>query len=952
MKHFPLVTATLLGSIQLHAATLTVTNTNDSLAGSLRQAIQDAASGDTIVFNIPPSGPGYDSATKTWTIMLTSAELPISRNLTIDGQGQKIVIQRSTAMGTPNFRIFNITAGTVTVARLTITNGVAPDEGPSAERKGGGVRNGGVLTLLDCAVNGNRGQTLGGGLYNTGTAMVISCTFTGNGTDGGGGAIYNGGTITLTSCTIVGNSGIGAPPGVQNAGTAQVGNSVIAGNSPGSPWADVVGPYISQGYNFIGRATGPAGAGDFYGSTGFGLPGSHDQVGSYESPADPKLGPFQDNGGPTQTFVPLPGPLIDQGNSFGLTTDQRGRRRPIDDSAIVNAGDGADIGAVESDVLQVGPNFVVNTTDEHSDQFCGVQDCSLWDAANAADNNAANNSVITFAPGVTGSITTALQAEGIILYGHVNIIGPGARALTISGAGVARAFHIFGDVTISGLTLAGSILNSGNGGAILNEGGLTVIDGVFSGNQTFSGNGGAIFNAAGHSLTLNRCTFFFNHAPGGGGAIRNEGTLTATNCTFANNTADGGAAVSMEGGGATETFLNCTISGNNAQSFSGGLDLGGAPGIAHLGNTIVAGNSAGNEGPDLRGTYHSDGNNIIGNASGSSGFTNGTNGDQVGVDPKLGPVADNGGSTPTMALQPSSPAINAANPATAPPTDQRGFFRAGLPDIGAFELNGTFFAANLQNISTRGFVGTGDNVLIGGIIIDGSGPKRVLVRALGPTLGQLGVHNALANPTLELYTPVNDTQTLLASNDNWMDASNHQEITATGLAPPNNLEAAILADLNPGNYTAIVRGVNGATGNALVDAYDLNETVPSRFGNISTRGFVQAGDSVMIAGVIINGAQSQNVLIRALGPTLSQFGVHNVLANPMLQLVEPNGMRITNDNWGDAANASGISATGLAPPNNLESAILIRLPVGQYTAILSGVNGTIGNALLEVYALP
>ena len=256
----------------------------------------------------------------------------------------------------------------------------------------------------------------------------------------------------------------------------------------------------------------------------------------------------------------------------------------------------------------------------------------------------------------------------------------------------------------------------------------------------------------------------------------------------------------------------------------------------------------------------------------------------------------------------------------------------------------------LGNISTRGFVGTGDNVLIGGIMINGTGPKKVILRALGPTLGKppFNVPGALANPTLELRDP---TGALITSNDNWGTAANKQAIIDSGLASPDNLESAILTTLNPGNYTAIVRGVNNTTGVALIEAYDLDFTAGSQFGNISTRGFVQVGANVMIAGVIVHGPANQDILIRGLGPTLSQFGVPTVLADPVLELRDANGGLVaSNDNWKQTQQAV-ILGTGLAPPNDKESAIKATLSPANYTAILRGNNGATGNALVEVYSL-
>jgi hypothetical protein len=331
-------------------------------------------------------------------------------------------------------------------------------------------------------------------------------------------------------------------------------------------------------------------------------------------------------------------------------------------------------------------------------------------------------------------------------------------------------------------------------------------------------------------------------------------------------------------------------------------------------------------------------------------FITGPQGGNIfGQDPLLGPLQNNGGATQTHALMSGSPAINAAN-ANAPARDQRNYIRPDAPDIGAFEFGGTI-PAFLSNISTRGFVGTGNNMLIGGLIITGGGSKQVILRALGPTLGQppFNVPGALANPILELH---DSTGALITTNDDWGSAANAAAITASGYAPPNSHEAAILTSLTPGNYTAIVKGANNTTGVALVEGYDLDgSTTASTFGNISTRGFVQTGANVMIAGVIVKGPDSEDVVIRGLGPTLSQFGVPSVLANPFLDLRDANGNRLTaNNNWKDTQQLQ-IQASGYAPPNDAESAILTTLAPGNYTAILSGVGNTAGNALVEVYSL-
>jgi hypothetical protein len=337
--------------------------------------------------------------------------------------------------------------------------------------------------------------------------------------------------------------------------------------------------------------------------------------------------------------------------------------------------------------------------------------------------------------------------------------------------------------------------------------------------------------------------------------------------------------------------------------------------------------------------------------------------DQIGtpaamVDPLLGPLQDNGGPTFTRALRTGSPAIDKGRANS--PADQRGFPRPyddpNIPnpvpgdgsDIGAFEVQAPT-PTSLANISTRLRVETGDNVLIGGFIVTGTQPKRVIVRAIGPSLTAAGVPGALANPTLELH----DSSQVIASNDNWTNAPNRQEIIDSTLAPTNDLESAILMTLPANNaaYTAIVTGVNGDTGVGLVEAYDLDQTANSKLANISTRGLVQTGDSVMIGGFIIAGPTAQRVIVRAIGPSLPIAGK---LADPILELHDSNGAMLqSNDNWMDAPNRQEIIDSTLAPTNDLESAILMTLPANNsgYTAIVRGVNGATGVGLVEVYAL-
>ena len=256
--------------------------------------------------------------------------------------------------------------------------------------------------------------------------------------------------------------------------------------------------------------------------------------------------------------------------------------------------------------------------------------------------------------------------------------------------------------------------------------------------------------------------------------------------------------------------------------------------------------------------------------------------------------------------------------------------------------------AELGNLSTRVSVGTSDNVLIGGFIISGTDPKLVVLRALGPSLSVHGVTGVLANPSLELH---DSTGITIAANDNWMDlsAADQMVLTENNLAPADSAESAIVMTLNPAEYTAVVRGVNETTGVALVEAYDLDGgTTDSRFANISTRGFVQTGDNVLIGGIFILGDSAALVIIRAIGPSLA---VPNGLQDPNLELYDQNGTTIaSNDNWRSDQEGE-IIASGLAPSSDAESAIVAAIKPGPYTAIVRGVNDTTGVALVEFYQL-
>ena len=259
-------------------------------------------------------------------------------------------------------------------------------------------------------------------------------------------------------------------------------------------------------------------------------------------------------------------------------------------------------------------------------------------------------------------------------------------------------------------------------------------------------------------------------------------------------------------------------------------------------------------------------------------------------------------------------------------------------------------APNLVNLSTRALVGSGDNVLIGGFIIQGSQPGTVILRAVGHSLAGRGISNALNDPVLELHDA---SGAVVAENDDWISSSDAETIASYRLDPSNSLESAMIRTLAPGNYTVIVHAYDNGdgrlTGTALVELYDLHKT-SGRAGNLSTRGQILTGNDVMIAGYIVGGGQSKEVVLRGLGPSLARAGVANALTDPTLELVDSSGNTVaSNDNWQTDASAAAVQSFGLAPAEPVEAALDRVLAPGAYTCILRGKNGGIGVGLAEIY---
>jgi fibronectin-binding autotransporter adhesin len=1037
------------------AVAITVTNTSDGAApgpaGSLRKAINDAAAGDTIDFAVPV--PGGITLTSGQLVIGKNLTIvgPGARNLNISGNNASGIFEvaAGVTMNISGLTLENglatthtgwsatvklggaiYNSGNLTITACRIIQNRASSQVANGQALGGAIfnYNVGTLTMRDSEITANlcdSNTPEGGGIFNIGTANLTNCTVSNNqllvsGTNnsGAGAGIYNirlgingvygAATVNLVSCTINNNyfqspaapSDSGRAGGIFRSSDAPVNirNTIVAQNLATTSAPDVYGSgtaFTSQGHNLIGIIDGTTGW-----ITDANDP-NRDYTGTAASPLPPGLvdpgdGSFSpvNNGGPTNTVALLStsaavdrGDDVVLGSPYNLTTDQRGP------GFSRKLGAHTDIGAFELDQPQVGPDFVVTTTDEHSDGLCGIADCTLIEALAASNANASANT-ITFAPGVSGTIFTSFGPGRSITH-PVTIVGPGARTLTINGKGASRIFNIqagAGSVTISGLTLANAKAASsgafpnGWGGAIFNSASLTLTDCTLSGNSA-SFHGGAILNNGSSSgnatLTLTNCTLTGNSSTMSGGAILNLGspsghaTLNMTNCTLNQNSASQhGGAIYNDGtnaGNAALTLTNCTFNQNTSTLVAGGIyndafNQGQVSGTATLvlRNTIIRSGANGANLVNEQGTITSQGSNLSSDAAGGDaatgpgGFLNQA-GDIRNTDPKLDTLKSNGGPTDTVALLAGSPAINAGNDALAPSTDQRGKPRIGVSDIGAFEF--TPPSGVLGNVSTRLQVGTGNNVLFGGFIIQGNASKTVLIRSAGPSLTQFGVPGALGNPQLELH----DANNTIGTNDDWQTTQIGGVITSdqavaiqnSGAAPLNPAEPAIIATLPAGGYTAIVQGVGSTQGVATVEVYDLSQNNGAVLANISTRGFIQTGDNVMIGGFIVVG-QSMNVLVRATGPSLIPFGINNALANPRLELHDGNGTLAANDDW-QTTQISGIIASdqsaaiqgsGLAPSNAAESAIIATLAPGNYTAIAQGVNGGTGVGLIEVFALP
>jgi hypothetical protein len=580
--------------------------------------------------------------------------------------------------------------------------------------------------------------------------------------------------------------------------------------------------------------------------------------------------------------------------------------------------------------------------------------------ANMADNGMTGNN---YGGGILNNGTLSLT--NVTLNGN-EVVETANYNDTRGGGGIANLAGATATVT------KGAINNNKGreGGGILNRGGLTITD--ITMDQNHGGVGGAILNnpAASEVLTVTGSTLsgntigvseFYVVTPRGAAIYNQNGKVQMTNSTLSGN-AGGQAFTDHEG---NVTLVNVTMANNP----NGGLGSDQSPNssVMNVKNTVAANNGSRNCGPILFNTFTGQFNLATDSTCTWSGP-----GNQVVPDANLGALAPNGGLTQTHLPGPGSAVIDNATSSGAPATDQRGIPRpqGAADDIGAVEVQPpatptptpTATPGLVANVSTRLPVGTGDNVLIEGFIVQGppDASKKIIVRAIGPSLVSFGVADALTNPTLEIHDANSAT---IATNNDWRNtqvgglitADQSMEIANSGLAPANDLESAIIANLGPGSYTAVVRGLGDTTGTGVVDAYDLSASSPVRLANIATRGLIQPGDQLMIAGFIIQNGQLRAV-VRAIGPSLAAFGINNALTDTTLQLRDQNGaIVVEDDDWKLRSDGSSqqaeLEATGLQPSDDREAAFVTTLQPGQYTAQVRGKPEGTGIGVVQVYFL-
>jgi len=931
------------------ADTYSVINTTDSGPGSLRQAILDAnahaninaSTPDVISFAIP--GPGLQ------TITPLSVLPTITDPVVIDGYTQPGSNANTAVVGNNSVHLIELNGNSAVCGALVITAGNSTVRGLVINRFNGNCGNTAILLQTG---GGNRVEGCFLGLDATGTAASTNRDFgvrienspnnTIGGTTPAARNVISGNNTQIqingnvsSGTTIQGNyigTNAAGTAALSNGGVSQsvVGININTNIATSGPSNTIVGGTTAAARNVIsGNAAGNI---NFFGSSGSGnvIQGNYIGINAAGTAAVDLNGPgiiltYSSNftiGG----TVAGAGNVI-SGNSSGITISG-----DANNMAANNLIQGNLIGTNAAGAAAV-PNGNGISISEGQNNTIGGTTAS---ARNIISGNAARGVVIT--TGYNFPVVTANVVQG-------NFIGTditGTAKLGNSGAGVVVA-GIFGATltgvnTIGGATAgAGNIISSNaSDGISIGTANNTLVQGNFIGTDV-NGTGNLGNAGIGISLSGASTNTIGGVTPGAGNVIAFNGSASVTfsgvvvysgagnsilgNSIFSNNRL--GIDLAGDGAVAANDACDADTGANNLQNYPVIKSVTNTPGSVNITGTL---NSAAST--TFRLEFF---RNVAIDPSGYGegqvflGFAN------VTTDASCN-------ATFNLNFPSTSTALRVAATATDPLGNTSEFSAA----IG-----------QLLNISTRLKVETGDNVLIGGFIVTGSDQKKVIIRGTGPSLANVGIQGFLENPTLQLF----QGNTLVRSNDDWKireDGSSQQaEIEATTIAPTNELESAIVATLSPNvNYTAVVRGKDNKIGIGVVEAFDLDQAANSRLANISTRGFVDTGNDILIGG-FITGNGLTKVIVRAIGPSLPSF-ITNPLQDPTLELKDVNGTTIrSNDNWkireDGMSQQAEIEATTIPPTNELESALVQTLQPGNYTAVVRGKNNSVGTAVVEVY---
>jgi CSLREA domain-containing protein len=877
---------------------------------TLRAAIEEtnasgAASGNSISFLLPPPS----------TITLSNALPDINANTTINGPGASLLtVQRSSAGGTPNFRIFTINAGkTVGISGLTVSNGNVPGAFVPANA-GGGILNSGALTLNNSVVSGNN-SGFGGGLANRGTATINQSSIANNTSAGSCGGIANGSgdspssVLTVTGTTISNNisqgfgGGLVGGGGLCNIGQATVTNSTVSSNSAANGGGIFNLNLITLGNVTVSGNNASSLGGGLYNPDGALNPGigttnfGNTIVAGNTAPTGPDcdginfnsldynligntsggnftgttthnltnvaalLGPLQNNGGSTKTHALLVGsPAMDAGNS-SLTTDQRGQARPIDDQTVTNAagGNATDIGANESHNLQV--NSIGDLDDGACTSLATGNGCTLREAINAA-NLLFGTQAIVFAPALTtgGPAAITLSSALPALSSDVSIAGSGANLLTIQRSSVVGTpdFRIF---TISS-------------GTTVFISGLTITNGNAVGAQSAS-TGGGILNAAG-TLVINNCVITANNAISGGGiyngAGNTGGTLTINNSTVSSNTGGGLNNTLINGGINTLTINNSTISGNSSSAGSCGAALQNTVGtnstaIATINNSTISGNTSTGSfgvGGILNGTFL--GGNATLTLNNSTVYANNIK-ETIGTGGIANVNSSCNSCTPTVKLTNSIVAGNLRFGST--PND----FSGGADSSSSFNLIGNGGSAGLTNGVNGNQVGVSNPGL--GSLANNGGPTMTNALLPGSPAINAGSNANLPADDLDLDGDGNRTEPI--------------PFDQRGLARIVNTTVDIGAFESRGFIITATSGTPQAATILTLFSSPLVATVSSAFGEPVAGGIVTfvapvSGASGTFPGSVITANATTNASGVATAPAFTANGTaggpYNVVASP------------------------------------------------------------------------